>query len=191
MAKRDFIYDTPSGRTYLWVMSVLLIAAGLAMLVLYLVAGSASKNMAASLIVAGCSILFGVGQIIVLRRKAAERMKKVALDEPVVPLPESEPLPEEPDERIVVNPARINEPTGSVLLYREQGVLVYDGVQIHTDSIRDITFNNVANAYLTPEYHIILVLSDGRSLHIPAGMDGAYAQEAAQELQDALDGKRQ
>ena len=43
---------------------------------------------------------------------------------------DTKPLPEEPDDLVVINPTRVNEPDGAILVYRKEGVLVFDGKQI-------------------------------------------------------------
>ena len=100
--------------------------------------------------------------------------------------PEPEEPKNEPDERIVVNPTRMGEPTGSILFFRKEGFIEYNGARIPMDLIDDVSFTNVALPYLPGEYHILLNLKDGRVVHVPAGMDGTYAQEAVQALRDAL-----
>lgn len=99
---------------------------------------------------------------------------------------EFEELAGEPYERIVINPTRINEPDGSVLIYRDKGVLVYDKVKIPLDNVKDVSFSNVAMAYLPTSYDILLTMNDGFVLHIPAGMDMMQVQENMMKLQKAL-----
>ena len=40
---------------------------------------------------------------------------------------DTKPLPEEPDDLVVINPTRVNEPDGAILVYRKEGVLLFDG----------------------------------------------------------------
>ena len=102
---------------------------------------------------------------------------------------EPTPLSQEPDVVIVVNPTKANEPEGSILLYRKEGVLVYGDKQIPLDRIVDVSMNNVSNPYIPGAYHLLLALSDGQVAHIPAGQDRDWAHEALLHLREALFGK--
>ena len=181
MAKRDNIRESKTGRISLWIISVFMLVMGLVVVILSLIHFSDTETD--FLIFGSMGIVFGAIGIITLQRK-----KKAPVDdsEEVSPAPIQEPLEGEPDEQIVVSPTRINESTGSVFVYRNKGILVYNGARIPIDSISDVLFNNVAaNPYVPGEYHILVILKDGRVLHIPAGMDGTYAQEVAVNLRNA------
>jgi hypothetical protein len=96
------------------------------------------------------------------------------------------PLPAEPDDQVVVNPTRANEPDGSVLVYRKEGVLVFDGVQIPMDKLVDAFVINVnENPYIPAAYHIQLNLGNHQFVQIPAGNDAEWAAEALKQLQEA------
>ena len=104
--------------------------------------------------------------------------------------PKTVTLPAEPDAQVVVNPTRANEPDGSVLVYRKEGVIVFDGVQIPMDKLADAFVINVNdNPYIPQTYHIQLNLGNGRSVRIPAGNDAEWAGEALKQLQAACAGK--
>ena len=99
-------------------------------------------------------------------------------------------LPDEPDEQVVVNPTRPNDPEGSILLYRKEGILLFNGTRVPMDKIVDAYVTNVnQNPYLPPAYCIQLNLEDGSNVQIPVGLDGGWGQEALKQLQEAIDRK--
>lgn len=96
------------------------------------------------------------------------------------------PFPGEPDDQVFVNPTRPNEPDGCVLLYRKEGVLVYVNERIPIDMITEISITNISIPYNPAAYHILLVLSNGQVVHIPAGQDREWAYEAMKQLRGAI-----
>lgn len=190
MAKRDFIYDTKGGRISLAIIAVFLLVMGIVLLVLSILLGRADKDgFWQTFILGTASIIYGVCNLIVLKK----RPPRVLLDDDVADVPETitEPtrLPQEPDELIVVNPTKANDPEGSILLYRKEGVLVYGDMQIPLDMITDVSMKNVSDPYILGAYHLLLVLSNGEVTHIPAGQDREWANEALIHLRDAVLGK--
>lgn len=190
MAKRDFIYDTKGGRISLAIIAVFLLLMGIVLLVLSILLGRADKDgFWQTFILGTASIIYGVCNLIVLKK----RPPRVLLDDDVADVPETitEPtrLPQEPDELIVVNPTKANDPEGSILLYRKEGVLVYGDMQIPLDMITDVSMKNVSDPYILGAYHLLLVLSNGEVTHIPAGQDREWANEALIQLRDAVLGK--
>ena len=116
-------------------------------------------------------------------------LKKRAGKTPLKEEPETSALPAEPDAQVVVNPTRANESDGSVLVYRNEGVIVFNGVQIPMDKLADAFVINISgNPYIPQSYHIQLNLGNGRSVRIPAGSDAEWAAEALQQLQEACAG---
>ena len=100
---------------------------------------------------------------------------------------DTKPLPEEPDDLVVINPTRINEPDGAIRVYRKEGVLVFDGKQIPIGKIVDgCVSNSNNNPYLPVAYHILLGMDDKNIVHIPVGQDFEWAQEALKQLQAAI-----
>ena len=181
MVKRDHVCESRTGRISVWIISLFVLVMGLIVAIISLIHFS---DMDTDILITGCmGVVFGVIGIISLKRgkkESVEDSEEVSL----ASIPE--PLEGEADEQIVVSPTRINESTGSIFVYRDKGILVYNGAQIPLDSISDVSFNNVApKPYVPGEYHILLILKDGRVLHIPAGMDRTYAQEVAMKLRDA------
>lgn len=163
---------------------------GIVLLVLSILLGRADKDgFWQTFILGTASIIYGVCNLIVLKK----RPPRVLPDDDVADVPETvtEPtrLPQEPDELIVVNPTKANEPEGSILLYRKEGVLVFGDKQIPLDMITDVSMNNVSDPYILGAYHLLLVLSNGQVVHIPAGQDREWANEALIQLRDAVLGK--
>lgn len=190
MAKRDFIYDTKAGRISLAIVAVFLLVIGLILVVLSILIGRAEKDGFWETLVLGVAcVVYGVCNLIALKKHPL----LVIPDEDVADEPEigTEPrqLPQEPDDLIVVNPTKANEPEGSILLYRKENVLVYGDKQIPLDMITDVSMNNVSNPYISGAYHLLLALSDGQVAHIPAGQDREWANEALIQLRDAVLGK--
>ena len=100
--------------------------------------------------------------------------------------PKPIPLPAEPDAQVVVDPTRTNEPDGSILIYRKEGVLVFNGMQIPLDKIVDAFVINVNdNPYIPATYHIQLNLGNRQHVRIPAGTVAEWAEEALKQLQEA------
>ena len=190
MAKRDFIYDTKAGRVSLAIVAVFLLVMGLVLVVLSILIGRAEKDGFWETLVLGvASVVSGVCNLVVLKKRPV----RVLPDEDVADEPEisTGPIqfPQEPDDVIVVNPTKANEPEGSILLYRKEGVLVYGDKQIPLDKITDVSMTNVSNPYIPGAYHLLLVLSGGKVTHIPAGPDREWAQEALVQLREAIFGK--
>ena len=127
-------------------------------------------------------VLAIIGLIYLILRKRSKDPQK----------PDTKPvaLPAEPDERVVVNPTRANEPDGAILIYRKEGVLVFNGTQVPMDQIVDAFVINVNdNPYIPAAYHIQLNLGNGRAARIPAGNDAEWANEALKQLKEAIDRK--
>lgn len=104
------------------------------------------------------------------------------------PAPAEEPVPAlgEPDDLVVIDPTRPDDPKGAILLYRREGLLVYDGIRIPVAGIKDVSFINASNPYLPEAYHILLGMQDGQVLHIPAGNDRTLAAELAGRLRELI-----
>jgi hypothetical protein len=190
MAKRDFIYDTKGGRISLAIIAVFLLVMGIVLVVLSILLGRADKDgFWQTFILGTASIIYGVCNLIVLKK----RPPRVLPDDDVADVPETVTettrLPQEPDDLIVVNPTKANDPEGSILLYRKEGVLVFGDKQIPLDMITDVSMNNVSDPYILGAYHLLLVLSNGQVVHIPAGQDREWANEALIQLRDAVLGK--
>ncbi|MBO5581683.1 MAG: hypothetical protein J5948_04135 [Bacteroidales bacterium] len=104
------------------------------------------------------------------------------------PAPAEEPVPAlgEPDGLVVIDPTRPDDPKGAILIYRQEGLFVYDGVRIPIADIKDVSFINASNPYLPEAYHLLLGMQDGQVLHIPAGNDRTLAAELAGRLRELI-----
>ena len=178
----DHVNESKSGRISSWIISLFILVMGLVVVIISLTE-MAEKNVWESLILGCLGVVFGVIGIISLNRK---KKAPVVDSEEESPVSIPEPLEGEPDEQIVVSPTQINESKGSIYVYRDKGILVYDGARIPLDLISDVSFNNAAtNPYVPGDYHVLVILKDGRVLHIPVGMDRIFAQEVAIKLREA------
>ena len=127
-------------------------------------------------------VLAIIGLICLILRKRSKEPQK----------PDTKPvaLPADPDDQVVINPTRANEPDGAVFIYRKEGVLVFNGTQIPMDRIVDAFVINVNdNPYIPAVYHIQLNLGNGKAARIPAGNDAEWANEALKQLKEAIDRK--
>ena len=188
MAKRDFIYDTKAGRVSLAIVAVFLLVMGLVLVVLSILLGRAEKDGFWQTLVLGvASVVYGVCNLVVLKKRKARGIpeEEEGADEAE---DGSEPIQiaGEPDDVIVVNPTKANEPDGSILIYRKEGVLVFFDKKIPLDKIVDVSVTNVSNPYIPGAYHLLLVLSGGKVEHIPAGSDREWANEALIQLREAI-----
>ena len=181
MAKRDIFFDTKAGRTYLRVMAFLLIVLGLVLVVLGILLGiRGAKGFWWQLVMGVASIVAGVCQLLFLKKR------KMQMTGPE-PEPSAVPMAGEPDDVVVLDPTRPNEPDGAILVYRKEGVLVFDGKQIPIGKIVEgYVSNSNNNPYLPVAYHILLAMDDKNIVHIPAGQDFEWAQEALKQLQAAI-----
>ena len=193
MSNKRLVYGSKGGRITVWILGILLLVFGVALLLCYFLWNNG--DMGKDELILGCfAVVLGILDIVLLIRskklmeaiEEAEEEEEVEKDLEEGDASEFEELAGEPYERIVINPTRINEPDGSVLIYRDKGVLVYDKVKIPLDNVKDVSFSNVAMAYLPTSYDILLTMNDGFVLHIPAGMDMMQVQENMMKLQKAL-----
>jgi len=187
MAKRDFIYDTKAGRISIVVLAWVLIVLGVVLLVVGVGAGREYEGFWWTLFMGLTSIIFGYCNLKILKKRKMQVPGETAPDEGPETAPAPALLPGEPDEQIVVNPTRANEPDGAILVYRKEGVLVYEDKKIPIDKIVDAFVINInSNPYLPAEYYLRLNLEDKTFERIPAGLDGEWAQEALKQLQEAV-----
>ena len=190
MAKRDLFYDTKAGRTYLCVMAVALLVMGLVLLALSIALKTGGKNgFWQTLILGVASIASGICNLIALKKR---KMRSQGTDTGggAKPVPVTNPasISREPDELIVVNPTKMNDPDGSVKLYRKEGFLAFDNLWIPISQVTDVSMTNVSIPELPAVYHLLLVLSNGQVVHIPAGNDLNWANEAMKQLHTSLFG---
>ena len=189
MAKRDIFFDTKAGRTYLRVMAFLLIVFGLVLVVLGILLGiRGAKGFWWQLVMGVASIVAGVCQLLFLKNRKMQTPEPEPDTKPE-PEPESNPVPlaGEPDDVVVLDPTRPNEPDGAILVYRKEGFLLFDGKKFPIDKIVEGSVSNSNNnPYLPVAYHILLVMDDKKMVHFPVGQDFEWAQEALKQLQAAI-----
>ena len=188
MAKRDLFYDTKGGRTYLRVMAFLLIVLGLVLVVLGVLLGvRGAKGFWWQLVLGFSSIIFGLCNLAILKKRPMQAPVEPETTGETAPVTEPIPPAEDPDEVVVLDPTRVNEPDGAILVYRKEGVIVFDGKQFPIDRIVEGSVaNSNNNPYLPVAYHILLAMDDKKLVHIPAGQDFEWAQEALKHLQAAI-----
>ena len=189
MAKRDIFFDTKAGRTYLRVMAFLLIVLGLVLVVMGILLGiRGAKGFWWQLVMGVASIVTGVCQLLFLKKRKMQAPEPERGTKPATETePNTVPPAGDPDEVVVLDPTRVNEPDGAILVYRKKGVLVYDGKQFPIDKIVEGSVSNSNNnPYLPVAYHILLVMDDKKMVHFPVGQDFEWAQEALKQLQAAI-----
>ena len=204
MAKRDFFYDTKTGRALLGGQTVFLLIVAVVLVVLCISRlvnpqGTGNTGRALFWLILGLIMIFSaiMGLIILKRRKpqapegtdtTGEAAPETSGTKPKsAPEPSAVPMVGEPDDVVVLDPTRPNEPDGAILVYRKEGVLVFDGKQIPIGKIVEgYVSNSNNNPYLPVAYHILLVMDDKNIVHIPVGQDFEWAQEALKQLQAAI-----
>ena len=194
MAKRDFFYDTKTGRALLGGQTVFLLIVAVVLVVLCISRlvnpqGTGGSGRAIFWLILGLMMIFSaIMGLLILKRRKPQASEPEPDTKPVAEVePSPVPLSGEPDDVVVLDPTRINEPDGAVLVYRKEGVLVFDGKQIPIGKIVEgYVSNSNNNPYLPVAYHILLAMDDKNIVHIPAGQDFEWAQEALKQLQAAI-----
>lgn len=101
----------------------------------------------------------------------------------------------QPDDILVTDVTRGNEPDGAVLIYDKggkqgNGFLVYNGAVIDKDSITDITFHNkFGTAFGLPDEFLVVLSTNDESqqkVYIRAGNDIDMAQETISLIKSHL-----
>lgn len=89
-----------------------------------------------------------------------------------------------PDDSIVVNPTRGNEPDGVVLFYDREGFLYFNGIVVRKDEITDITFFNSAIPYVGNDYQIAITTNSEEhpNVYIPTGNDLGWANNVLEQI---------
>lgn len=102
----------------------------------------------------------------------------------------------EPEDAIIIDASRANEPVGVILLYPSQGFLVANGRRIPFEAITGVSAKNSATPYTTGPYQILINTRDKLigTLRLNAGYDGQMATEAAarvyHSIKDSLERKQ-
>lgn len=94
----------------------------------------------------------------------------------------------EPDDIIVVDPTKMNEATGSILVYHSKRTLVYNNIVINKKAIADITFHNIAIPYTPDIYEIVIktTLKDHPEIFIRSGPDISWTQDVLMQIKSVI-----
>ena len=97
----------------------------------------------------------------------------------------------EPDDMIVIDPTRGNEPDGVILAYDTKGFLYYNGTIINKSEIRDVTFHNAAIPYFVSDYQIIIATTSEAhpNVNIKVGSDLEIVKDVLVQIKSHLDVK--
>ena len=94
----------------------------------------------------------------------------------------------EPEDVVVIDASRVNEPIGVILLYPSKRFLVAGGRRIPFEIITSVSAKSSATPYTTGPYQILINTSDKQTgtIRINAGYDQQLATEAATRVYHAL-----
>lgn len=94
----------------------------------------------------------------------------------------------EPDEVIIANHSKAEGKNGVVLVYREKGIFIINGLAIRKDDIVEVMIKNENNPYLMPDYQIRVVtkLEDNPYLFIETGNSSTWAEDVLKQIQNEL-----
>lgn len=93
----------------------------------------------------------------------------------------------QPDDVVVIDASRANEPFGVILIYSSGRFLIAAGKRIPFDSITGISSKNSAT-HTVGQYQILINTNDKQlgTLHLNAGYDERFSTEAATQVLHAL-----
>ena len=95
----------------------------------------------------------------------------------------------DPDDTIIANPTRGNDVEGCILVYKEKGFLIINGLEVKKSEITDYVLkNDGANPYLPADYqlHLTTTLDDYPMLCVPLGNEISWAEEVLREFQQEI-----
>ena len=95
----------------------------------------------------------------------------------------------DPDDTIIANPTRGNEVEGCILVYREKGFLIVNGLEVKKSEITDYVLKNDGpNPYLPADYqlHLTTTLEDYPMLCVSLGNEISWAEEVLREFQQEM-----
>lgn len=95
----------------------------------------------------------------------------------------------DPDDTIIANPTRGNEVEGCMLVYREKGFLIVNGLEVKKSEITDYVLKNDGpNPYLPADYqlHLTTTLEDYPMLCVSLGNEISWAEEVLREFQQEM-----
>lgn len=94
-----------------------------------------------------------------------------------------------PDDMITTDPTRGNEVQGCILVYREKGFFVINGLEVKKSEITDCVLKNDGpHPYLPADYHLHLAttLDDYPVLTVSVGNEVSWAEQVLMEVQKEL-----
>ena len=95
----------------------------------------------------------------------------------------------DPDDTIIANPTRGNDVEGCILVYREKGFFIINGLEVKKSEITDyIMKNDGPNPYLPADYqlHITTTLDDYPMLCVSLGNEIFWAEQVVIEFKDEM-----
>lgn len=137
-------------------------------------------------------VLFGliIWIPIIIWRIMKKKDKKAMEEEVVKPITIEEAIAEygEPDDSIIADATRANEAAGSILVYKQKRILVFGGVPVSMDTIKDVSSVNTATPYTFGQYQVVLTttLHDRQYMRLDVGMDAEWARDVAMQVIDAM-----
>lgn len=95
----------------------------------------------------------------------------------------------EPDDVLLLDVTRSNDPIAVILVYRD--FLVAEGKRIERDTITDVTFNNAANPYMGTDYQLVIktTVPERPKIKLPIGSDPDHARDITTRLAAFRDGE--
>lgn len=99
----------------------------------------------------------------------------------------------EPDDTIITDPTRAEEPQGAILVYHMKGIMVYQDRVIKKSDIIGLTFNNSTNPYLATDYQVIITTNNKTmpQVRLYVGNDADWAKTVVANIRYAIDKKAQ
>lgn len=94
-----------------------------------------------------------------------------------------------PDDTIVANPTCGNDVEGCILVYRKEGLLIINGLEVKKSEITDYVLKNDAlTPYLPTDYqlHISTAMDDYPNLYVPVGNELTWAEQVLVEFKQEM-----
>ena len=94
-----------------------------------------------------------------------------------------------PDDVIITNPTRGNEVDACILVYRNKGLLIINGLEVKKSEITEYVLKNDGpNPYLPADYHVHITttLEDYPQLCVSLGNELSWAEEVLKQLQQEM-----
>lgn len=87
----------------------------------------------------------------------------------------------QPDDSILTDATRGNEPDGVILFYDNKGFMIVNGEKINISDILSVTFNNTATPYTFGEYQILMTtkIKERQYIRLKVGSDSEWASDVS------------